>query len=318
MFRRRRFTWLVLCLAFGVTGTAGQTEERPEDARPERQLDRQSISVLVRDNQGLGIAGARMELDGLYTATTDSAGMAVFNCQHNLPPVATLKVNAIRFKSCTVEIALTGDDTEVVELERADPESISTESRVNVQELSPTVARESARLQRQASKALLAHDYLGAEKLLKEALQLTPSSSAVCNNLGIAYLQARDLDGAAVWFEKAVEAAPYDPVILGNLALVRWAQARTEESYRLLVRADSLGYASAAGHFILGLVSLQQRRWAKAVKHLKMTPETRFPLRDLYLSIALRSCGTMKEADQKYRSFLKRYRVGYMQAVVSR
>ena len=113
------------------------------------------------------------------------------------------------------------------------------------------------------------------------------------------------------WFEKAVQAAPYEPSMVANLGLVRWMQRRLDESYELLQRADSMGYSTPGGNFLLGVMSLRKSNPKLAMNYLKKVPVEKYPYRDLYLSLAQREAGKAKAAEESFRTFMKHHTVEY-------
>ena len=145
-----------------------------------------------------------------------------------------------------------------VYLERQTTADAPASATVNARELSPDVQKRSSALQEEAMAALKRGDNDGAEKLLMQALELTPSSSSIHNNIGITYLRRYKFERAATWFEKAVQISPYSPQVLGNLGMVRWLQGKQEECYQLLDRAVVGGFSTPGAHFILGVISLQK------------------------------------------------------------
>ncbi len=237
--------------------------------------------------------------------TTDSDGMVDLPCRfmENMLPV--LKVSAGGYTPTSVTL-LPNSSYFTIRLDRSEPVTRAAGTTVSASELSTDVQAKSIRLQDEAGRALDRRDYDEAGKLLLEALQLTPSSPGIANNLGVVALRHKDLEAAASWFQKAAEEAPYKGDILGNLGLVRWMQHRADESYNILIKACSRGYESPVGHYILGTVSLEKGQNREAAEHLKKAPADRFPYRDLYLSIALRNCGKTKAAEESYRNFLRR------------
>lgn len=301
MFSGKFIALGTLCLMFVAIELRAQIQGGWPDnsVGPGSGQDCQNLSVLVREKNGFGISGATVRLEGLWEATSDTNGIAVFDCRHagHFPVMA--EVTAAGYKPSRVPIDPMGSHPETVDLDRADAPMPYVGNKVDVRELSPDVQEKSAHLQSEASKALA-------------ALQLTPSSAAIYNNLGVSYLYSHDIEAAAAWFEKAVRALPYDAKPAGNLGLIRWLQHRAEESYELLLRADRLGYKPTAAHYVLGVMSLQRGLPQKAVEHLRKIPPEKFLYRDLYLSIALRACSKMKAAQESYQSFLKRNPVDYV------
>ncbi len=189
-----------------------------------------------------------------------------------------------------------------------------TRGTVTVGELSVEVEEKSLHLQEQGLEAFKHADYLAADSLLRQALDLTPSSATIYNNLGAVCLRQRRLDLAAGWLERALALAPQDPCIMGNLGIVRWLQYRSEESYRLLKLALVRGYTYGPGQYILGLLSLERGSTGAAIRHLSKASPNEFPERDLYLSVAYRKENRLKPAEQSYRKFLKRNPVPWISA----
>ena len=265
------------------------------------------IAVVVTDSMGSAITGADVATeDSALRLTTDSQGMAAIPCHSIQGVLPVVIVTASGYQPIQASLAPDARSRFEIKLDRTEPVISSSGATVNASELAPNVQKQSDHLQQRAGKALAAKDYDNAEKLLLDALHLTPSSAPVANNLGIVALHRKDLDTAGSWFQKASEEAPSRPDIMGNLGLVRWMQHRTKESYEILVKAFSRGYESSMGHYILGTAGLENGHSKEAADHLKKVSTDRFPYRDLYLSIALRNCGKHKAADETYQSFLRR------------
>jgi tetratricopeptide (TPR) repeat protein len=256
---------------------------------------------------GSAIMGAAVVTrDSMIEMTTDANGVVDIPCRAVDGMMPFVEVRASGFEPVRVAVVPDASHRMTIRLDRRDPVNKSGVNTVNVDELYGNVQQRSARLQDEAGKALAAKDYDTARKLYVEALQLTPSSPAIYNNLGVISLHMKDLDSAGSWFQKAADEAPYKPDILGNLGLVRWMQNRADESYSLLTKAFDYGYKSVLAHYILGTVGLRKGDYESAADHLKQVSTDRFPYRDLYLSIALRHCGKNKDADRSYRDFLRR------------
>jgi Flp pilus assembly protein TadD len=272
------------------------------------------IVLEVTDANGMAIMGADIgtETHGLEI-TTNSEGFAAIPCRtvgRGILP--TITVAAPGYKTMQVNLIPDVGSPLAVRLDRGENStSRAAGPTVNASELNANVQKQSEQLQRQAEKAMAEKDFDSAEKYLVEALQLTPSSASISNNLGILALRRNDLSEAVSWFQKASEAAPYKPDILGNLGLVKWMQRQYQESYTILTKAYSQGYESGLGNYILGTIELRRGQSKNALAHLKKTSAERFPNRNLYLSLALRSCGKQKEADESYRDFLKHNPVPY-------
>jgi tetratricopeptide (TPR) repeat protein len=271
------------------------------------------IQVWVQDSAGIAIMGADVVSDSSFMgATTDSRGIARIPCGSiDSSLFMSLEVSALGYQTARVPLISDGSSPVRVRLEKREPVARGQERTISARELSPSIQAESQELQNQAEKALARKDYSTAEDLLLKAHELTPSAVSVLNNLGVVALHKNDLDAAASWFEKAAHAAPFKPDIIGNLGLVRWLQHRNDESYTLLVKAASMGYATSLGHYILGTVGLGKGMNKEAAENLKKISSDRYPYRDLYLSIALRNAGKTRAADESYRNFIKRNPVPY-------
>jgi tetratricopeptide (TPR) repeat protein len=187
-----------------------------------------------------------------------------------------------------------------LELPRADSGTVSA------RELQSDVQEKSIELQQQAAVELRSGRYEEAEKLLRRALELTPSSGAICNNIGLTYLRRHNIDEAAPWFERAVERAPYSAQTVGNLGLLRWIQGRREESFRLLDRATASGFDSPMARYLLGILYLQKMRPRDALEQLKQSSSERLPYRDLYLSVAYAQVGDEKAARKSYHEYVRK------------
>jgi hypothetical protein len=90
--------------------------------------------------------------------------------------------------------------------------------------------------------------------------------------------------------------------------LIRYLQHRERESYLLLDRAVEAGFASPTAHYILGVMSLQNGHFERASDQLRRTDSSRYPYRDLYLSIAQRELGKEKTAEKTFQSFVKSHK----------
>lgn len=270
---------------------------------------------MVTDFTGIAITGAAVVTeDSPYEWRTDSQGIAAIPCRSMQGTIQMLKVSAPGYEPTQVTYMPDGRSMFEVRLDRREQIVKGAGNTVNASELKPDVKKQSAQLQKDAVKALEAEDYDSAERLLLDALQLTPSEALIANNLGVIALQRGDLEAASGWFQMAAAAAPYRWDIQGNLGMVLWMLRQPEEGYRILSKAFANGYESKLGHYILGTVGLEMGRNEEAVAHLKKVPSDRFPYRDLYLSIALRNRGQLKAAEETYRDFLRRNPVPYMVA----
>lgn len=175
---------------------------------------------------------------------------------------------------------------------------------VGIAELSPEAQEKSLQLQEAGMDALRHANYEGADRLLRQALELTPSAYTIYNNLGVSSVRSLRLNEASEWLDKAHAMAPFDPVVTGNLGLIRWMQTRNEESYDLLQIAVGHGYSSGSAHYALGVMALQRGYPLEAVRNLSKVNRRSYPARDLYLSLALRELGRIGPSAKSLRKFL--------------
>jgi Tfp pilus assembly protein PilF len=270
--------------------------------------DCRQVRFYVKDSTGFGIPNAILTLDQTWVLTTDFDGAVEIECRPNFRSAIPVEVSAQGFKRKSEMIRLVGLTGAEIRLEKETRESVPAGPTVSAAELAPEVQERSEKLQKEGLDALARGENEKAEEALREALELTPSSGGIYNNIGVAHLRRQDMDKAAEWFEKAALVSPYNPVILGNLGLIRYLQHREEESYPLLDRGVAGGFSSPTAHYVLGILALQRGHYLRAVEQLRNTDSTRHPYRDLYLSIAQRELGRVKAADKTFQSFVKTHK----------
>lgn len=265
------------------------------------------MRISVKDGDGRAIAGAVLVMEDTgYPTSTDLLGIAeITACKVGIMP-PRVSIRASGYKSAGLTLLLASSSRFEVTLESEASIPRSTATTVDVAELDSRTREKARFLQKKAVKALEDRKYEDAEKLFREALQLIPASPVIANYLGSIALQNREYDVAESWFQKATSAAPFQPTYLANIGLVRWLQQRPDESYDIMTEACARGYQSNLAHFILGTVGLGKGRNQEAVYHLTKISSKEFPYRDLYLSMAFRNIGRIKEADRLYRKFAQR------------
>ncbi len=278
--------------------------------------DPREIDLFVQDDQGRGIPGALVKVEGGWTASTDDQGLTTIELQPGMQFPLTVNLKAAGFEDDRLLIVPRRDPCVVAHMRRAVLET-GEGLTVRAGELQRSVQKESRDLQTKALDALHKGDYGEAEELLHRAVELTPSSASAHTNLGIVYLHRNDLEQAAESFEKAVRAAPYNPLTVENLGIVRWLQGRQKESYELLSRADSQGYSTETGNYIVGVWTLMRGFADSAAAHLKKVNPKRYVYRDLFLSLAERTRGKVKAAESSYRRFIERKPAPLWQAVLA-
>jgi hypothetical protein len=308
MFQRRlEMSFGKFCIGLVFLLSAGIANAQWRSNSPGESRGCRDVAVLVEDSMGSPIAGATVvPEESPFPVTTNSDGVAKLPCQAMAGLLPRVSITAQGYRPTTATLAPDSGSHYEVTLDHAERIDRTSGSTVNVAELSRDTQKKSAHLQQEAAKALAAKNYDSAEVLLTEAYKLTPSSAAILNNLGIAALHRKDTDAAGEYFIKAAESAPGNGEIKGNLGLVLWMQHRQDESYNTLIKASSLGYESAAGDYILGVVVLGKGEYKESARLLKKVSSDQFPYRDLYLSIALSNCGDNKAAEESYVNFLQR------------
>jgi Tfp pilus assembly protein PilF len=185
---------------------------------------------------------------------------------------------------------------------------------VDVSELSPRVQDRALQLQKRGLNAFLQSDYLAAENLFRQALELTPSSYSLCNDIGVGYARRMRWTEAAEWIEKAHSMAPWDPQIAGNLGIIRWLQDRNAESYDLLLMAIEHHYTPSLVCYAAAVMALQKHRPLEAVRNLSKVHGKGFPYRYLYLALAQRELGKSDSAAKSWRKFLEGNRAPFFLA----
>ena len=108
-----------------------------------------------------------------------------------------------------------------------------------------------------------------AVREFRRAIALDPSYVKAHNNLGVAYLRARQLDDAAAELKVALGADARNIESLVNLALVQKAAGRTAEARDLLRRAVSLDPRHAGSHYNLAVVADDGGDMVTAVTHYR-------------------------------------------------
>jgi tetratricopeptide (TPR) repeat protein len=299
--------WIILFSLISLPQAHGQSRQSA-DSMPDVCRD---IQVIVQDCYGLFIEGAVVATETVE-AVTDSRGKVFISCRSYKETSTLTEVRALGYRTARLVLDFKADCRFEVTLERENAALLPAEKIVSLRELSPGIKAKSLALQKQARDAFVREDYDRTEKLLLDALNLTPSSSSILTNLGVAAARRKNMDSAEMWYQKAIEANPNQAEAISNLALIRWAQHRSEESYQLLTKAASLKYETKPGNYIIGAICLRKGLYKEAIDRLKKVTADQFPLRDLYLSLALYNDRRIKDATRVYRHFIERRRAPYV------
>lgn len=269
-------------------------------------IECEEIQLSVTGTQGTPIRNAVVVVEGRRRYLTDDRGRVSIGCPPDLKLPVWIEVSAAGFQTRSQTIRGPSDTGCDIVLNREDAARAGGRDTVSVAELSSEFQERSARLQDEGLDALHRRDYNRAAEYFHHALELTPSSPEIYNNIGVAWARRNDLAKAADWFEKAFALAPFDVVVEGNLGLIRWLQNRCEESYKLLETAIERGYSSASGFYAMGIMALQREHPAEAVRHLSKVNPKVFTYRDLFRSIAFQDLSKPRDALKSRRDFLKR------------
>jgi protein O-mannosyl-transferase len=100
-------------------------------------------------------------------------------------------------------------------------------------------------------------------------LEQIDASADLHNNLGVAYLLARQLDAAAAQLKVALGIDPANVEALVNLALVHKASGRTAEAHDLLRRAVSTHPHHPGSHYNLAVVADEAGDMVTAAAHYR-------------------------------------------------
>ncbi len=267
------------------------------------EMECREVRLSVTGIEGEPISTAVVVVRGRQRYLTDAQGKVSLGCPPGFKFPFMIEVSAAGYRSRSRIIRQASDVDHDVVLSREDPRRDSVGASVSVAELSLKNQERSSQLQKEGLKALDRRDFDKAEECFRQALELTPSSAAICNNIGVACARRHQVAKAADWFEHALALAPMNAVVAGNLGLVRWLQQRSEESFKLLQMASKRGYAPAAARYVMGIMTLEKGHPAEALKQLaKVSPKV-FRYRDLLRSIAFQDLGNSKAAEKSRREF---------------
>ncbi len=289
--------------AYGRLGTA-----------PGLNGDCSELRLSVRGFDGSPIPGALVVVNGSMHFFSDSRGSVVVDCRPDTRLPIQVEAGAEGFQTRSTVVRGTDNREIEIVLSRGSETPVPSRDSVSIAELSRDVQVKSLDLQQEGLDAIHRGDYDRADSLFQRALALTPSSPSIYNNLGVACARRQEVAQAANWFEKAFRLAPFDSTTEGNLGVIRWAQNRCEESYRLIKASVGRGYSSAGAFYALGIMELQRGLPAESVRHLSRTKSKEFAYRDLYLYVAYAKLNKPDDALKSYRRFRKRMPVPWIAA----
>ncbi len=183
---------------------------------------------------------------------------------------------------------------------------VITESRRPPQAV-PAVRAETLAAFNQGSRALASGDWEEAERSLRRSVEEAPQLVEAWNNLGIALLRQRKIDGARSAFDRAISLDPGYPAALQNAGLLRLGEdGRPIEAAELFRRAAAADPGAAAPRVNLAIALARAGRVAEAQAILSAARK-RFP-RDpevlYHLGTVSERAGDRARAAEAYAAFL--------------
>ncbi len=107
----------------------------------------------------------------------------------------------------------------------------------------------------------------------RKAVELNPSLSVACRNLGLqAWAAANDLAMAEGFYKKAIEARPTDQTLYRDLADILLAQGRRPDAIRVLESTPAEKLARADIIIMLAQAYLDEQQYGRVIELLESTP----------------------------------------------
>jgi len=147
-----------------------------------------------------------------------------------------------------------------------------------------------------------------AESELRQALELSPNDPALLTSLGGILGMEGDLKQANVYLSKAVKLNPQDALLRRNLAANQWQLGQFREAHQNLERLIRANPQDKHAIFLLGMVSENQKDYARSIALLESIPEIteRQPEARVALASAYFRSNRAEEARQTVRELLHR------------
>lgn len=140
---------------------------------------------------------------------------------------------------------------------------------VSVKELKAKFPKEAVKQYEKGNSRMQHGDLEGAIEHLEKAVALAPEMYPAMNNLGTAYLQARQMDKAKAVFEKALAANPNSADSYVNLGHLYFETHQYSQAEKSLLRGLERNPGAALAYFFLGLT----------YEHMGKLPEAEMNLR---------------------------------------
>lgn len=119
-------------------------------------------------------------------------------------------------------------------------------------------------LMARAQQLINARNYRGAANAYQQALQLSPDSLAVLNNLGVIYAHLGDYTRAAEAYERALRLAPNSFPLLLNLGLTYYKSGNYEAAAKPFAKAVSLQPGNFQARTLLAMSYYGSQKYALA------------------------------------------------------
>ena len=167
---------------------------------------------------------------------------------------------------------------------KAPPHQGYTLQRVSVRQ----PVQDSAEAHADKAAAFVEHDDLkSAENELRKAVELSPGDPQLLTSLGGVLGMEGRLEDANVYLARAVRLKPDEPVLRRNLAANEWQLGRFPQAQQDLERLLAANPADRVAIFLLGMVSENQKNYARSISLLESIPEVAESQPEAYVALAM-------------------------------
>jgi len=140
---------------------------------------------------------------------------------------------------------------------------------VSIKELKANYPKEAVKQYEKGNSKMQHGDLEGAIEHLEKAVALAPGMYPAMNNLGTAYLQARQMDKAEAIFEKALAANPNSADSYVNLGHLYFETHQYPQAEKSLLRGLERNPGAALAYFFLGLTYERMGKLPEAEMNLQ-------------------------------------------------
>ncbi|HEY5704483.1 MAG TPA: tetratricopeptide repeat protein [Terrimicrobiaceae bacterium] len=139
----------------------------------------------------------------------------------------------------------------------------------------------------QAKKHFELKDYVEAEKIYQQAVQIIPNSYFALCNLGAVQIEGGQLPAAEATLRKAVEINGKDSYAYTNLGIAFSRQGKFGEAIGVLHKAVAFNDEDAVAHNYLGVCLGQKEQWNEAEIQLKRAIDLKPQYSDAHFNLAV-------------------------------